>query len=244
MATGAEERPALVVAAKRLFDLLAKSDGRDKFLATLQYLALYASAGEAGAALTKVAGNLGQSRKPFRVLKVLGSRPPSLLGILLSVRVVGSCVASRVQQAEGRARMELKGWFGADSMRVWGALQPLEIIIPLIYGPPGGWPKNTTITTINKVVVTTPLAASSSGLAPCEGVGATFGYTFGAPGAVHAPLPPTQTLTEPCPFCVAAQDAGLPVLLPRRPRRVGHLRGAAERCGAPACPLPRRVKAC
>jgi len=96
-ATAPAASPPHLAAAKRLFELLAKSDGRDKFLATLQYLALYASAGEAGAALTKVAGNLGSSRKPFRVLK------------------------------------------------------PLEIIIPLIYGPPGGWPKNTTITTINKL---------------------------------------------------------------------------------------------
>ena len=69
-ATAPAASPPHLAAAKRLFELLAKSDGRDKFLATLQYLALYASAGEAGAALTKVAGNLGSSRKPFRVLKV------------------------------------------------------------------------------------------------------------------------------------------------------------------------------
>jgi hypothetical protein len=74
--------PPHLAAAKRLFELLAKSDGRDKFLATLQYLALYASAGEAGAALTKVAGNLGSSRKPFRVLKVRAPLQATGLGLM------------------------------------------------------------------------------------------------------------------------------------------------------------------
>ena len=47
---------------------LAKSDGRDKLLATLQYAAMVAAAGEAGRAL-KVQKNLGAARKPFRILK-------------------------------------------------------------------------------------------------------------------------------------------------------------------------------
>lgn len=48
---------------------LAKSDGRDKLLATLQYAAMVAAAGEAGRAL-KVQKNLSAARKPFRLLKV------------------------------------------------------------------------------------------------------------------------------------------------------------------------------
>jgi hypothetical protein len=47
---------------------LSKSDGRDKLLATLQYAAMVAAAGEAGRAL-KVQKNLGAARKPFRILK-------------------------------------------------------------------------------------------------------------------------------------------------------------------------------
>ncbi len=47
---------------------LAKADGRDKLLATLQYAAMVAAAGEAGKALT-LQKNLGAARKPFRFLK-------------------------------------------------------------------------------------------------------------------------------------------------------------------------------
>jgi len=55
---------------------LAKSDGRDKLLATLQYAAMVAAAGEAGRAL-KVQKNLGAARKPFRLLKARGMRRES-----------------------------------------------------------------------------------------------------------------------------------------------------------------------
>lgn len=49
--------------------LLAKSDGRDKFLAAIQFVAMYGAAGQAGH-LSNIAKNLGGARKPFRVLKV------------------------------------------------------------------------------------------------------------------------------------------------------------------------------
>ena len=48
--------------------MLAKSEGRDKLLATLQYAAMFAAAGVPGSAL-QVQKNLGAARKPFRVLK-------------------------------------------------------------------------------------------------------------------------------------------------------------------------------
>jgi hypothetical protein len=53
---------------------LAKSDGRDKLLALLQYAAMFAAAGAPGNAL-KVQRNLGAARKPFRLLKVRRSGP-------------------------------------------------------------------------------------------------------------------------------------------------------------------------
>ena len=54
--------------------LLAKADGRDKLVATLQYAAMFAAAGSPGKALN-VQKSLSNARKPFRVLKVTSPAP-------------------------------------------------------------------------------------------------------------------------------------------------------------------------
>jgi hypothetical protein len=48
--------------------LLAKSDGKDKTIALLQYAAMFASGGEPGTALA-IQKSLGAARKPFRLYK-------------------------------------------------------------------------------------------------------------------------------------------------------------------------------
>lgn len=55
--------------ATQLKGLLAKSDGKDKAIALLQYAAMFTSGGEAGYALA-VQKSLGAARKPFRLFKV------------------------------------------------------------------------------------------------------------------------------------------------------------------------------
>ena len=76
--------------ATQLKGLLAKSDGKDKFVALLQYAAMFASAGEPGRCLS-AQKSLSAARKPFRVFKPieflmpLVERPPKGKG-------VGACV--------------------------------------------------------------------------------------------------------------------------------------------------------
>merc|ERR1712057_49071 len=53
---------------KTMKDLLAKSDGRDKLLATIQYALMFVHAGQAGK-VKKVQGNVASARKVFRVMK-------------------------------------------------------------------------------------------------------------------------------------------------------------------------------
>lgn len=96
--------------ANQLKGLLAKADGKDKFVALLQYAAMFVSAGEPGAFLA-AQKSLSAARKPFRVFKPveflmpLVERPPKGKGL-------GACLAYvRVPPAEARASREnLRGW--------------------------------------------------------------------------------------------------------------------------------------
>merc|ERR1711933_574423 len=53
---------------KTMKELLAKSDGRDKLCATIQYALMFIHAGQAGK-VKKVQGNIASARKVFRVFK-------------------------------------------------------------------------------------------------------------------------------------------------------------------------------
>ena len=72
--------------ANQLKGLLAKADGKDKFVALLQYAAMFVSAGEPGAFLA-AQKSLSAARKPFRVFKPveflmpLVERPPKGKGL-------------------------------------------------------------------------------------------------------------------------------------------------------------------
>ena len=57
--------------------LLAKSDGKDKTIALLQYAAMFASGGEPGTALA-VQKSLAAARKPFRLYKPIEILVPFL----------------------------------------------------------------------------------------------------------------------------------------------------------------------
>jgi hypothetical protein len=59
---------ATLAYANQLKGLLAKADGKDKFIALVQYVAMFTSAGQPGVALA-VQKSLGAARKPFRVFK-------------------------------------------------------------------------------------------------------------------------------------------------------------------------------
>ena len=54
--------------------VLAKTDGRDKLVATLQYAAMFAAAGSPGA-LLNAQKSLSNARKPFRAMKARALRP-------------------------------------------------------------------------------------------------------------------------------------------------------------------------
>ena len=56
---------------------LAKSDGRDKLLATVQYACMFIAAGSAGVA-TKIQKSVAQARKAFRILRPLDALAPLL----------------------------------------------------------------------------------------------------------------------------------------------------------------------
>ena len=103
--------------ANQLKGLLAKADGKDKFVALLQYAAMFAAAGEPGAFLA-AQKSLSAARKPFRVFKPveflmpLVERPPKGKGL-------GACLAYvRVPPAEARASLEnLRGWLAKKQQR-------------------------------------------------------------------------------------------------------------------------------
>ena len=60
---------ATMAYATQLKGLLAKSDGKDKAIALIQYAAMFTSGGEAGYALA-VQKSFSAARKPFRLYKV------------------------------------------------------------------------------------------------------------------------------------------------------------------------------
>jgi hypothetical protein len=90
--------------ANQLKGLLAKADGKDKFIALLQYAAMFASAGEPGAFLA-AQKSLSAARKPFRVFKPveflmpLVERPPKGKGL-------GACLAYVSVPPRGRRTPE------------------------------------------------------------------------------------------------------------------------------------------
>ena len=65
---GRRRRMATEENLKTMKALLAKSDGRDKVCATIQYALMFIHAGQAGK-VKKVQGNIASARKVFRVLK-------------------------------------------------------------------------------------------------------------------------------------------------------------------------------
>ena len=95
--------------ANQLKGLLAKADGKDKFVALLQYAAMFVSAGEPGAFLA-AQKSLSAARKPFRVFKPveflmpLVERPPKGkgLGACLSYVSVPRAEARRVPRGSSR----------------------------------------------------------------------------------------------------------------------------------------------
>lgn len=85
---------------KCLAGLLGKSDGRDKFLAAIQFVAMFTAASQAKPGhAAAIAKNLGGARKPFRILKPLdvligllhmpAGKGPALLALLEKVKMLG-----------------------------------------------------------------------------------------------------------------------------------------------------------
>merc|ERR1711977_142584 len=60
---------------KTMKELLAKSDGRDKLCATIQYALMFIHAGQAGK-VKKAQGNIASARKVFRVMKPVETLTP------------------------------------------------------------------------------------------------------------------------------------------------------------------------
>jgi hypothetical protein len=62
------EKNTVIIFSNRMKGLLAKSDGKDKTIALLQYLAMFTSNGTPGNAMS-LQKSFGSARKPFRIFK-------------------------------------------------------------------------------------------------------------------------------------------------------------------------------
>ena len=62
------DKESFVEYSNRVKSMLSKSDGKDKTLALLQYLAMFTSNGRPGSAL-QIQKSVGSARKPFRIFK-------------------------------------------------------------------------------------------------------------------------------------------------------------------------------
>lgn len=145
---------------KVLNSFLDKSDGRDKLLATVQYAAMFISAGQAGD-VKKVQASVATARKVFRIVKPLetltplilspaidGSKPlaleiinklkPILMAIYFGAdHVVWAQQAGLLQNKEFTARAQkwsLRGWLGGSLCTI---IQELEALRGLLVVRPG-----------------------------------------------------------------------------------------------------------
>ena len=100
---------ATLAYANQLKGLLAKADGKDKFIALVQYVAMFTSAGQPGVALA-VQKSLGAARKPFRVFKPveflmpLLEKPPKGRGMAAALAYVRPRAILRSRTRRGVAR--------------------------------------------------------------------------------------------------------------------------------------------
>lgn len=100
---------ATLAYANQLKGLLAKADGKDKFIALVQYVAMFTSAGQPGVALA-VQKSLGAARKPFRVFKPveflmpLLEKPPKGRGMAAALAYVRPRAILRSRTLRGVAR--------------------------------------------------------------------------------------------------------------------------------------------
>jgi len=119
---------------------LSKSDGKDKLLATLQYAAMFISAGEPGK-VKQIQASIATARKVFRIMKPLESVAPLVLNptlnpnkpvpievlnklkcILMAVYFSGDHIVWLKQSgllknsalADKAQKMSLYGWFGGS----------------------------------------------------------------------------------------------------------------------------------
>ena len=102
---------ATLAYANQLKGLLAKADGKDKFIALVQYVAMFTSAGQPGVALS-VQKSLGAARKPFRVFKPveflmpLLEKPPKGRGVATALAYVRPRAILRSRTRRGVARQK------------------------------------------------------------------------------------------------------------------------------------------
>lgn len=124
---------------KCMVGLLGKSDGRDKFLAALQFACMFHAAGGPPGHTAAIAKNLGASRKPLRILKPvevlvgLMMMPPGkgplflrlleklkllgFLGYFLGDHIVWGSSVGLIQDkgtAELAGKLSMYGWLSAS----------------------------------------------------------------------------------------------------------------------------------
>lgn len=151
----AQEPHRILIQSAKTF--LAKSDGKDKLLATLQYISMFVSGGAPGS-VKKIQTSITAARKVFRICKPLESLAPLVLNpsldwrkpphieilkklkcILMAIyfgadHVVWMKQAGLIDSAETFQKLSMYGWFGGSLCTIITELYELQAMIKRKYG--------------------------------------------------------------------------------------------------------------
>lgn len=151
----AQEPQRVLIQSARTF--LAKSDGKDKLLATLQYISMFISGGSPGS-VKKVQTSITAARKVFRICKPLESLAPLVLSpsldwrkpmhieilkklkcIMMAIYFGGDHVvwmkqAGLIESAEIFQKVSMYGWFGGSMCTILTEIYELQAMLKRKYG--------------------------------------------------------------------------------------------------------------
>jgi len=146
----AQDPHRIVIQSAKTF--LAKSDGKDKLLATLQYISMFVSAGAPGS-VKKIKTSITAARKVFRICKPLESLAPLVLNpsldwrkpahieilkklkcVLMAVyfgadHVVWMKQAGLMESAQTFQKLSMYGWFGGSLCTIVTELYEIQDMI-------------------------------------------------------------------------------------------------------------------
>lgn len=151
----AQDPHRILIQSARTF--LGKSDGKDKLLATLQYISMFVSAGSPGSA-KKIQTSITAARKVFRICKPLESLAPLVLNpsldwrkpphieilkklkcVLMAIYFGGDHVvwmkqAGLIDSAVSFQKLSMYGWFGGSLCTIVTEIYELQAMVKRKYG--------------------------------------------------------------------------------------------------------------